>query len=398
LAGPESLQILLAAARWAMQAENGQALNQAAARVKDWDAVIELASQNTVIPLIARALRDSESVPLPVRRELYRRYFEYSSRNAFLAAELHDILNEFHRAGIEALAYKGPALAAMAYGDLALRHPSGDIDLLLRRPDIDRAKNLIQTRGYRLLAPDSEQHFLKHRYHLHYERRDPEIHVELHWAFTPVYWPFPIDQDHLWGRARRVTLSGSQVRTLNAECAVLALCAHGAKEGWPRLSQILDLGRLIQSHPDLDWHWVLAEARRMRRERVLRLGLWLVTELAGARIPEPAESEIRNDEEVPQLGTQIKNNFLTGRFCGSDFHRYALRVWHHASDRRRYLGYLCRLLPAKIHAIVRPSGRDRDFLDLGQLPPFLYAFVRPLRVMHQYRDPRLVVRKLMRNL
>ena len=394
----ESLDLLLSAARWAMKAEESPAFDQAIVRVKDWDAVIELASQNGVIPLIARALRDREAVPLPVRRELYRRYFENSSRSALLTNELHAILAAFRGAGIDALAYKGPALAAMAYGDITLRHPPGDLDLLLRKSDIHRAKTLIQTRGYGLLAPESEHHFLKHRYHLHYERRDPEIHVELHWALTPVYWPFQIDPEHLWERAQQVAISGGCVRTLNPECAVLALCGHGAKEGWPRLSQILDLGRLIQSQPDLDWNWVLDEARRMRRERVLTLGLWLIIELIGARIPGPIAAEIRKDDEVPRLGLQIRDSWMTGRLCGTDFHRYALRVWNHTSDRFRYLGYLCRLLPEKIHAIVKPSGTDRDFMDLGELPPLLYAFVRPLRVMYQYRDPRLMVRKLMKNL
>jgi hypothetical protein len=37
-------------------------------------------------------------------------------------------------------------------------------------------------------------------------------------------------------------------------------------------------------------------------------------------------------------------------------------------------------------------------MDLGEPPPFLYAFLRPLRVMCRYRDLRLMVLKLMKNL
>lgn len=394
----ESLELLLSAARSATQAHGDQALDRAIANIKDWDAAIEFASQHAVIPLLARSLRDREQVPLPVRRKLYRYYFEGCSRGPTLLAELQSVLAAIQEAGAEVLAYKGLALAALAYGDITLRHPPGDLDLLLHKTDIFRARAVLLARGYQPQSPESETHFLKHRYHLHFQRQNPDVQVELHWALTPRYWPFPIHPDHLWKRAAQVSVSGAPVGTLNAECMLLALCAHGAKEAWPRLSQIVDLARLIQSHPQLDWDRVLMEARRMRRERVLRLGLWLVTELLGVPVPEAAAAELRKDKEVPRLGLQIAHGLVTGRVYGTDFHRYALRVWHHTADRARYLIYLCLLLPEKILTLVKVSGTDRDFLDLHGPASLLYVFVRPLRVLRQYRDPRLMMRKLMKNL
>lgn len=394
----ESLELLLSAARGAMQRDERPRLDRAVASVTDWDAVIELASRNGVIPLIARCLRDHEQVPLSIRRKLYLLYFESCSRNPALTAELHAILAALQGAGIEVLAYKGPALAAMAYPDASLRHAPGDLDLLLHKSDISRAKAVMQAREYRPPSRKTEEHFLEHRYHLHFLRQDPEIQVELHWALTPKYWPFSLDADRLWRQAGHVSLDGGSIRTLNPECTVLALCAHGAKEGWPRLSQIMDLGRVIQAHPRLDWDWLIAEARRMRRQRVLRLGLWLVTELIGVSIPEPAAAEIRQDQEVPTLGLEIRNSLVTGRLSGTDFHSYALRVWHHIGDQTRYLAYLCRLLPQKILTLVKISGRDRDWMDLRGVASVLYVFVRPVRVIRQYRDPRLVVRMLLKNL
>jgi len=43
--------------------------------------------------------------------------------------------------GIEALTFKGPALAQMAYGDTSLRHYS-DLDILIRKEQPKQAKDV----------------------------------------------------------------------------------------------------------------------------------------------------------------------------------------------------------------------------------------------------------------
>jgi hypothetical protein len=393
-----SVDVLLAIARASGKPEARATLRRLAEQVADWPSVIELANRHTVIPLLARSLRDCETVPLPVRKELYRRHFENSAQNTLLAGELRDIVCACAEAGIEVLAYKGAALAMLAYGDLALRHPPGDIDLLFRRRDVPRAQRLLEVRGYQMYDPEREEHYLEYRYHLHYQRQDPELHCEVHWGLTPVYWPFEMDEQRLWAGARAVPIAGASVRTLGPECALLAMCAHGAKEGWPKVSQVVDLARLIEAHPNLDWDWVLGESRRLRRERVVRLGLWLANHLLGAEVPAGVKADMAEDRLVPRLGLQVKANFAEERFVGSAFHRYALRVWRQPRDRVGYLAYLGLLLPRTIGAMLRPSSNDEAFVNLGRLPRGLYLFVRPFRVLWQYRDARLILRTVKRNL
>jgi hypothetical protein len=393
-----SVDFLLAIARASGKPDTRATLRRLAEHVEDWPSVIEFANRHTVIPLLARSLRDCDAVPLPVRKELYRRHFENKAQNTLLAGELRDVVGACAEAGIEVLAYKGPALAMLAYGDLALRHPPGDIDLLFGRHDVPRAKRLLEARGYRIYDPEREQHHLEYRYHLHYQRQDPELHCEVHWGLTPVYWRFEMDEQRLWAGARVVPIAGASVRTLSPECALLALCAHGAKEGWPKLSQVVDLARLIEAHPSLDWDWVLGESRRMRRERVVHLGLWLANHLLGAEVPGHVKADMEEDRDLPRLGLQVRANFAAERIVGSAFHRYALRVWRQPRDRVSYLAYLALLLPRKIGDMLRPSSNDEAFLNLGRLPRGLYLFVRPFRVLWQYRNARLILRTVKRNL
>ena len=336
-----------------------ESLEPLAAGVADWNAVLQCASNNGVVPLLARAVRNESAVPLAIRRELDKRFSVKAGHNALLARELQQILLEFQTAGVQAVAYKGPALAVMAYGDLAYRNPSSDIDLLLRKDDLPRAKDVVHARGYRVsLTGDEEQHFLQYRYHLHCERRDPEIHVELHWAFTPAYWPFPLD---FWSRVQPVQVTGTPVVTLDPECTLLALFAHGAKEDWPKLSQVLDVGQVIRSHPGMDWNWVFAEARRMRRERVLRLGLLLASKCIATPLPEQVTAEIARERKLAGVVDEIARKFgIGGRV---HFLANAMRIWHHPKDRLLCLAYVLRFLPSRLRTLVWPAELEREMME-----------------------------------
>jgi hypothetical protein len=353
-----------------------------AARVRNWSDVVECASRSAVIPTVARALQAEPAVPFAVRRDLDRRYNTKAGHNAVLAGEMKEILRDLADAGIAALAYKGPALAQMAYGNLALRNPSSDIDLLLASSELAHAASRIRDRGYRsTLTPAQERHFLKHRYHLHFERSKPEIHLELHWALTPAYWPFPLDY---WNRTRKIALEGVEVRTMDPECTLLALCAHGCKEGWPRLSQILDVGRLIQAHPGLDWNWVVAEARRLRRERVVRLGISLASHWARTSVPPKVAQFASQDRVVRELVLEIGKRLAgDNTLVGSSFHRYAWRVWSHPGDRFRYVLYVLRMLPEHFRTLAAVGDQDRKLIDLPVRLSFLYWLIRPLRALFQ---------------
>jgi hypothetical protein len=373
-----AVEVVLWAARRALG--RNEDLAPIAGRVRDWREVVECASQNAVIPLVARALIDKPLVPFEIRRELDKRYTVRAGHNAFLAREQFEILSEFQRAGIEALAYKGPVLAILAYGELALRHPSSDIDVLLHRSDLDRARRIVLARGYEVTpGPDEEEHILRYKYHLHCERRDPELHIELHWALTPAYWKFPLDY---WKNIHEVSLGFCRVPSLSPESTLLAICAHGAKEGWWKLGQAVDLAQFIQAQPDLDWTWILAEARRIRRERVLRLGLLLVSRIFGVAVPAFVADDAASDREAIALARERGAQIGVGYFGGA-FRAYGLRLWHHPIDRLRYLTYILRLAPNRFRELTEPTDEDRKILNLKGPFAVFYIVFRPARLIVQ---------------
>jgi putative nucleotidyltransferase-like protein len=55
-------------------------------------------------------------------------------KNLLVTGELVILLRLFVKHGVNVIPFKGPTLAALAYGDLGLRE-FGDLDLLIARPD-----------------------------------------------------------------------------------------------------------------------------------------------------------------------------------------------------------------------------------------------------------------------
>ena len=95
------------------------------------------------------------------------------------------------------LPLKGPLLAQMLYGSPGLRQ-SGDLDLLVRRKDFERAQVLLKDLGFQPLSPADF-------YHQEFKRGN--TWVELHFSVTP---PTPI---RAWTCAR----AGSVRRRSNLE-------------------------------------------------------------------------------------------------------------------------------------------------------------------------------------
>jgi adenylate cyclase class IV len=89
-----------------------------------------------------------ETMPSDILDELGAYFRANNIRNLSLTRELLRLSREVETRGIPVIPYKGPILAALAYGNLALRE-FGDLDVLVRTQDVLRAKELLASFGYR---------------------------------------------------------------------------------------------------------------------------------------------------------------------------------------------------------------------------------------------------------
>jgi hypothetical protein len=143
--------LLLCCARGTVTAEVSRRMRALAHDTIDWDLVVLLASRHNVWSLVARNLCNfcPDLVPAAVLARLVGDANSIAAHNLFATAELRRIMAALATAGVPAAAFKGPALACVAYGSTSLRFFE-DLDILVDRRRIKAARDALAAAGYHL--------------------------------------------------------------------------------------------------------------------------------------------------------------------------------------------------------------------------------------------------------
>ena len=279
------------------------------AEAVDWDALVHLAAFHRVAPLLYKSLRDAgpEAAPNSAVTDLEAYVRSASSRGLLLTGELLRLLKRWEAAGIRAIPFKGPALAASLYGDPALRH-FDDLDVLVREADCAAAKEVVLALGYQPRRQNPYQQVFT------LLRGEVEINIEVHWDFKLVPEVHPYDP-HLaaaWTRCETISLGGHPALAFGPPDKLLYLCVHGSRHLWFRLQWICDVAQLLRTCPTLDWDRLMAQAKASGGQRMLFLGLSLAHDLLGAPLPPKIEERVRRDRPTARLTRQIKHQYFEG--------------------------------------------------------------------------------------
>jgi hypothetical protein len=286
------------------------------------------------------------------------------------------IVKMFESHGINAVPFKGPTLALVAYKDIALRQ-FHDIDLLLRREDVLKAKALLISRGYmpdRQLTRAQEAAYLKCDCEYNFKG---SIYVELQWEIVTRNYSFAINDEALRGRLERVEIEGVSLAALSPEDLLMMLSAHGTKHAWTRLAWICDVAELVKARADMDWLGLIERARQLGGERMLLLALFLANDLLGAGLPEAILERANADKAVKQLGAQVRERFFAEPDDSSQVINdslFFIRARERLIDRAR-----CRIRMA-----FAPTVNDLTFFRLPRALSFFYYLLRPVRLIGKY--------------
>jgi hypothetical protein len=345
LAHTRELELLLVCARRTLSpAEHRRVAGIIAAGI-DWPALLPFAIRHKLLPLLALHLRQHDAiVPQEVRDGLRNFSFQNARWVLQVVSEIVEMLTDFDREGILAVPYKGPVLGAQLYGSLTLRQ-AGDIDMLIRRSDVGRARDLLQRRGYEpthTLDAAGHAFMVQSRYSEGF-RRDSIFPVELHWAFTNGDIAFPLELDDLTPRLGTVAIGQRSVPVFAPEDLLLILSVHGSKHRWDRIEWLCGMAEVVRGSPAIDWDELLDRSRKLGIRRMLLLGLLLAHDHLQAPIPASVVRLARSDSPVAELAAEVPILWLEIPEAGEEgslpTDLFRLRLRERYRDRIRFVWY-----------------------------------------------------------
>jgi hypothetical protein len=344
--------------------------------------VVAAAADQGMAPLLCHHLINiaAEQLP-PLWREQLRQEFRLNSRrNLVLTAELFRLVEAFAGAGIDATPHKGPVLAAMAYGDIALRQ-FADLDFVLHSADIVRSHAVLRDLGYRSEIPWSGVPDTRRiPGHYAYSSGSGHIHVELHTPATLRYFPKRVVLDRLLANRQSITVLGRRILSFAAEDTMALLCVHGAKHRWDQLSWITDISELAQSRDDFAWSRCEQTAKDLGALRMLHLGLATAQRMLDTPLPDEMVGRIERDHFVKTFSSHARREFaMAQRKPSGPLKRFQMRV-QMGGGGYRGARYATRL-------VIAPTEEDWTRSNLPRGLRALYAVLRPLRLWRQGREP-----------
>ncbi|MSP03362.1 MAG: hypothetical protein EXR07_20315 [Acetobacteraceae bacterium] len=375
---PASADLLLAVARSVLTANDLARARHAIAAIDDWTPVIETALAQGIAGMLCHHVLACGQDLLPGEiadaAETYTRFG--TTEYARAVRELRGLIDALAVAGVRAVPYKGPMVAALCYAEPAIRG-CRDLDFLIDKRDIPETMAVLGRLGYRsmqaeLSAKQTQAYFA-------YNGQDTLIAdglmpVEPHWALGPRTLHADAGTEALFRRAGTVVHYGREIPSFSREDTMLICGLHGSKEEWSRLVWIADIAELLRSDTPCDWTSMLDRADRAGVRRMVTIGVGLARRLLDAPVPAELARAIASDPMSGRLAEEAAGRLFTRRGITPSVHRptrFRFLMRERLRDRLRYAA--ATLFTARVQHF--------RFLDLPAGLGFLYPFVR---IGHDY--------------
>ena len=384
---PETNLVVLCARMFLSDSEPSS-LRSALTAPLNWGLLEQSAQRNAMMPLVAYVLAQHGTgfIPKDTLKKLQERLLRTAQKNLAWLQEWLRVLDVLADSRIPVISFKGPALALMAYRNLALRE-FADLDLLVRPCDVVRTRDVLLHNGYVLnsVAPDNTDAALN-RFsdrQISFARNDNhEINLDLHWGVTSEWSSFQLDVGSMFESASLERRDRISFLSLSPEYLLLLLSAHGTKHCWSNLRLLCDVACHVQSSPNLNWNLCVRLAEP-GGDLVMKHSLLLTKQLLGLQLPERVTHYASGDAKAHRLAAKAQTFLFREDRNRSPY----------LDDRTRYLQVLRYRLALEggqrfrsgVALVFRrafiPNEADWRSLRLPRSFYFLYYLFRPIRLV-----------------
>jgi hypothetical protein len=292
---PLELQLLLACGRTRLSGSDLERVERLTSRPLDWSAAVAGAGRHGISALLYHHVSShgwTDRVAERERQALSRAHAASRLLAMRQRTECLRVVRELAAADIEVALLKGVALREWVYPHPELR-VSGDIDLLVRVDDAERAQHALVEAGF---VGEGRVGHLSQRWQIHMvpmQRKPDQVQLELHWNI--IYPPATVAPTELWSHAVGRQLDGLPVWGLCPVHQMIHLCSHAAVNrygtGLRHLVDLVETARCYQGQ--IDGAELLEWARRWGVERRVFLSLQTARDLLQAPELEPLVAAVR---------------------------------------------------------------------------------------------------------
>ncbi len=342
------VEVLILCARTVMADEQKVQIRSLAENGLDWDELVRLTKQHGVTSLVYWNLNAvcPELIPSDVLLFLRQHFQANAARAHLLTQELVQLTKAAEDSGVSLIPFKGPTLAAMAYGNVFLRD-FRDMDLIIARDSIHKIYEVFEGQEYQTLdsGRSTEINNLSSKRYHHFVKAHGNVRVDLQWVMGGSEFSFQLDRPSILNNLQPVQLHDAQIMGLATEELLLILCVHGSKHVWEELKWVCDVAELIRAQENIDWKKVLVLAQEWRCRRMLFLGLALTQILFNVTLPEFLRQQIFSDGVVEILVKNIQRSLTEPAHAigENEYQAYYFHFKDHWTDRWLYGLHLCRM-------------------------------------------------------
>ena len=306
-------KLILAGSKLYLTEKDIQYIEDMIPSVTNWNNFTDMVIQNGVGPLIHKnfsLIKNSTLIPEGSLSRFKQTYYRCISRNMVLYEYFRNAVDSFSKVGISVIALKGISLAESIYSDIGLRQMS-DIDLLVKKEDIEKCRNLLLDMGYKyteVYKSDfiKELDLPKHYPPLVLNGVSIELHAKVHFDNPD----FSVNIDDYWKRSQPIILSNMSVQSLSIEDNIQYLCLHlneHFNEGKPQLYSIVDISEVIKKyHSKINWEFFLESCNKYNCSSIVFKYLSLIRKYFDANIPD----HILSGNFMPNIDVRTEKLFI----------------------------------------------------------------------------------------
>ncbi|MCR8635420.1 nucleotidyltransferase family protein [Paenibacillus radicis (ex Xue et al. 2023)] len=182
-----------------------------------------------------------EQTPLFFQEALKETFTEVLYQNMLIKNQTVQMMEKFEEAGIQMIPLKGVIFAETYFGHIGARWTS-DIDLLIKRSDLDKAIQAVKSLGFTY-----EEECVSTHFHWSFSKSMPgasiPLTVELHWDLLKAGTSqFKIDE--VWDQAASLE-SYTFIQQLSEFHTFYMICLHGWRHHLSSLKYFIDIIQLI---------------------------------------------------------------------------------------------------------------------------------------------------------